>query len=1092
MPFCGSAGGQPLGLLPGITTSPGAAAMTLFPGPDSLRAGVELFQRRWPEVVSTSREAPVLLLASGFRSGSTLLQRMLSSECLVWGEPYEEGGLFDSMPDLFRRLHAFWPEEPSFFSGQDTDFRTRAFIANLYPPPRALLGSYVQFFENLFARPAREAGIARWGIKSVRLSADHACFLRWLFPRAKIVFLVRSPYDAFRSYATIRRQRRVVWYNRWPDRPLDAREFGRHWRELAASFLAHRHALEARLVFYEEIADGRVPWAELEAHLGVRIDCTALNFNPGGWPLPEEAMDQADREALREEVEPLAAELGYSWTHRGRATYPGVGNGGLKSGDAAERAAADGGARLDAVFRQAMASQQAGDRAAAEQRCQEVLGEDANHAGAWHLLGLIRLTALDYGGARDCIGRAVSLCQTNAVYQNNLGVALQELGEYAPAEAAFRRAVELHRGYADAWSNLGRVQHLLRSARKDAERSLRNALALRPDHPRALMHLADVYRDLGRLDDAARLCERFVAAHGQQAEAYLKLGESLAPQGRDGDAQSAFERAVALAPADPRAHLSLGVFHAGRERIEEARAAFCAAARLRPDRTLWRWKHLAICPTVFPDVEPIDRYWDWLHEELGKALAEPLDIDWRSLPEDGFTPSFNLPHHGRCCREIKEQFTRLFGRAFPSRAPPAARGAARRRARIGFLVTAGHEPGFLRGTAGIIERLDPARFEAVVFCSQRSAPFIRRNVRRPNLVVVPFPARFDQAVEAVREAACDVLYYWKVGADTWNYFLPMARLAPVQCTSWGTHGTSGVQAVDYYLSSPWMETGAEGVDVAADYTEHLLMLPTFPTWQQRQPVPPPASRADFGLPGQGAIYFCPHRLPKYHPAFDSYLRDVLERDPAGHLVLLSGQQAGAQAVLSRRLERRLGPSLWRRVVVFPALNVVQYYRLLSLATVVLDSIVYAGGITAYDAFSFGIPVVTQPGRLAVQNYTAGLYRRMALGEVVAGSHEEYVDLAVRLGTDGDFRGDVSRRLLERCEVIFEDQATVAAHEGFFLSTLTAVDDGAVSRAEGEIVSVGVECTFLDVSPLCGLSNTALTPVPSPPRVQKGVCDDRRT
>lgn len=44
MPFCGSAGGQPLGLLPGITTSPGAAAMKAFPGPNpnSLRAGVPL------------------------------------------------------------------------------------------------------------------------------------------------------------------------------------------------------------------------------------------------------------------------------------------------------------------------------------------------------------------------------------------------------------------------------------------------------------------------------------------------------------------------------------------------------------------------------------------------------------------------------------------------------------------------------------------------------------------------------------------------------------------------------------------------------------------------------------------------------------------------------------------------------------------------------------------------------------------------------------------------------------------------------------------------------------------------------------------
>jgi hypothetical protein len=38
----------------------------------------------------------------------------------------------------------------------------------------------------------------------------------------------------------------------------------------------------------------------------------------------------------------------------------------------------------------------------------------------------------------------------------------------------------------------------------------------------------------------------------------------------------------------------------------------------------------------------------------------------------------------------------------------------------------------------------------------------------------------------VRETACDLIYYWKVGTDALNYFLPFGRLAPVQCTGWAT------------------------------------------------------------------------------------------------------------------------------------------------------------------------------------------------------------------------------------------------------------------------------------------------------------------
>ena len=68
----------------------------------------------------------------------------------------------------------------------------------------------------------------------MRLSADHAAYLALALPRAKLVFLIRNPYDAFRSYAA-RRDKGWRWSHRWPDHPLTP-ERRRHWRELAGSF----------------------------------------------------------------------------------------------------------------------------------------------------------------------------------------------------------------------------------------------------------------------------------------------------------------------------------------------------------------------------------------------------------------------------------------------------------------------------------------------------------------------------------------------------------------------------------------------------------------------------------------------------------------------------------------------------------------------------------------------------------------------------------------------------------------------------------------------------------------------------------------
>ncbi|MFN6050064.1 MAG: hypothetical protein ACK47R_04475, partial [Planctomycetia bacterium] len=48
------------------------------------------------------------------------------------------------------------------------------------------------------------------------------------------------------------------------------------------------------------------------------------------------------------------------------------------------------------------------------------------------------------------------------------------------------------------------------------------------------------------------------------------------------------------------------------------------------------------------------------------------------------------------------------------------------------------------------------------------------------------------------------------------------------------------------------------------------------------------------------------------------------------------------------------------------------------------------------------------------------YRRMGIEDCIAHSSEEYVKIALRLGTDPTFRNEVSQRILDRCQVLYED------------------------------------------------------------------------
>jgi len=247
----------------------------------------------------------------------------------------------------------------------------------------------------------------------------------------------------------------------------------------------------------------------------------------------------------------------------------------------------------------------------------------------------------------------------------------------------------------------------------------------------------------------------------------------------------------------------------------------------------------------------------------------------------------------------------------------------------------------------------------------------------------------------------------------------------------GTHGTSGVRAVDYYISSAILGPP----ESASQYTKRLVLLGSYATSHEHEPPQKPATREELGLPQNGALYFCPHRLPKYHPLFDNYLRLILEKDSTGYLLLTTGKDKEQAAPFVFRLRHALGDDLFRRVLLAPSFSLDVYKKHLSVASCVLDSPVYVGDLTTHDAFDQGVPVVTVPGELLVQRYTSGLYRLMGIDSLIATNLEEYATIAVRLGTEPDYRQSMSEQIIQKREPVFSPEDTVRDYEQFFESVL---------------------------------------------------------
>jgi len=99
-----------------------------------------------------------------------------------------------------------------------------------------------------------------------------------------------------------------------------------------------------------------------------------------------------------------------------------------------------------------------------------------------------------------------------------------ELEEVSPEEAmaAYRCALEIDPGLADAHVNLGRLLHEGGRA-AEAERHYRLALAARPEDETAAYNLGVALQDLGRLQEAAEVYEKALEIDGSLADAHYNL-----------------------------------------------------------------------------------------------------------------------------------------------------------------------------------------------------------------------------------------------------------------------------------------------------------------------------------------------------------------------------------------------------------------------------------------------------------------------------------------------------------------------------------------------------------------------------------------
>ena len=720
-----------------------------------------------------------------------------------------------------------------------------------------------------------------------------------------------------------------------------------------------------------------------------------------------------------------------------------------------------------AAFRLGEMAEAACDLFKARDAYEQAVSLQEDFVEAQHNLGNLLRRMGEHEAARRCLVRAVTLRPRMCEAHVNLGLLLLEMGDEPAALEHLRHAVAAAPESVDG--RLALAVALTRTGElEEAATQYAELLAAAPSCAQAWNNLAVIYLDAGRMDEAHVCLERAVAADPGLAEAYNNLGNLQSRRERFGPARRCFARAIALRGDFPEAYNGLGMAAWEEGDGVGAREAFEKALVLRPgfaeaaanvgvvyQRNVdldqahhWYARSLqqsasgalairaaTMLPPIMLSREQIDSDRMRLAAALSRLVDDPppcTESDVLRYPE----PPFYLAYHGQNDRDLLRTLAQVYARACPSlETSIASRPAARtgeRRIRIGFVSRFFYNHSVGNFFNPVIEYLArSASFDVHLFSvGYRTDNVLARVASACAEHVTLDPGTLDAGRQAIAARDLDVLVYADIGMDPYTYFLSFSRLAPVQCVLQGHSDTSGVPAVDYFISSRLIEPdGAQDL-----YAERLLLLDTLPMHLEPEPlldaIP---DRSALGLP-TGRLYLCPMRLQKVHPDMDALVAQILLRDREGHVAFFSDQRSEAWAAqLQARVQSACGAHASRVLFLPFEPDRTRFRAMMASAQVVLDTPHHGGGTTSNLALSAGTPIVSLVGATCRGRGPSSYYGLMGIDAGLAYSAEAYVERAVAIAASAQLRDHLSERILANLHRLYDNEATYAAYAALLSS-----------------------------------------------------------
>jgi protein O-GlcNAc transferase len=577
------------------------------------------------------------------------------------------------------------------------------------------------------------------------------------------------------------------------------------------------------------------------------------------------------------------------------------------------------------------------------------------------------------------------------------GEQLVRQGNPAAAVPLLERAVALQPEHTDCWRSLG-VAYLEAGALDDADRCCRKVLDTDERDARALGNLGAIRQRRGQFDQAEGHYRAALEANPQLAQCWFNLGMLLLQRGQRDRGIENVRRALALEPGQAHWHFALGSTFNDIDRPLDARASLETALRLAPDFAAAH-EELAGCLLNMGQAEsavPLYRRAAELDPEAQTASSNMLFA--LNYVADG-NPQAMFREHAEWAQR------RAAGLAVREHRNAPDPG---RKLKVGYVSPDLRNHSVAYFLEPVLARHDRASVE--VRCYSDVEAEDRVTVRLRDLSDAWCDsARLsnEELARRISDDRVDVLIDLAGHTAGGKRMLLFARKpAPVQASWLGYLNTTGLDAIDYRITD-WHACPAGWERY---HTEQLMRLPN-----SQWCYSPPEEAPDAGpLPAlrEGAVTFgAIQNFAKVTPQVIRLWSRVLQKVPGARLLIVAPGMEQTFELVARQFARNgVDPG---RIRIQGRVPVHDYFALHHRVDINLDTFPYTGGTTTCHALWMGVPVVALSGRTMASRGGASVLNVVGLPQLVAGTEEEYVEIAAALSGDPERLDRLRRELRER-------------------------------------------------------------------------------